>query len=65
MTVAVVILIILTVVVMMMILLFLPFFFEILKFFGRFAADLLGVAYDLVEFIDKRWIFGLDTTTNR
>ena len=50
---------------MMMILLFLPFFFEILKIFGHFAADLLGVAYDLAELIDKRWVFGLNSTINR
>ena len=39
--------------------------FEILKIFGRFAADLRGAAYDLVESSGKRWIFGLDSTTNR
>ncbi len=39
--------------------------FEILKIFGRFAADFRGATYDLAEFIDKRLIFGLDTTINR
>ena len=39
--------------------------FENLKILGRFAADFHGATYYLAEFIDKRWIFGLDTTTNR
>jgi hypothetical protein len=39
--------------------------FEILKIFGHFAAELRGVAYDLVELINKRWIFGLGSTIYR
>ena len=35
------------------------------EIFGRFAAELRGVAYDLAEFIDKTLIFGLDSTINR
>ncbi len=40
-------------------------FDEIPKFWTDFGAgnDFLGVA--LVEYIDKRWMFGLDNTTNR
>ena len=67
MTAAVVILIILTAVeVNMMMLLHLSLFHsENLKIFGRFAAELREVTYDLVECFDKRSIFGLDSTTNR
>ena len=39
--------------------------FEILKIFGRFAANFGGATYDLIECFGKRWIFGLDTATNR
>ena len=39
--------------------------FEILKIFGRFAADFRGATYDLAECFDKTLIFGLDTTINR
>ena len=63
--VAVVVLMMTAVVVMMLMLHLSSSLFENLKIFGRFAADLRGVASDLVECIDKRWIFGLDTTTNR
>ena len=41
------------------------FLFEILKNFGRFAAELRILTYDLVECFDKRSIFGLDSTANR
>ncbi len=43
---------------------FLCSLFEILNFGGQFAAELRDATYDLAEFIDKRWIFGLDSTTN-
>ncbi len=53
-------------VVEMMLILHLSFsLFEILKIFGNFAAELREVTYDLAELIDKRWIFGLDSTINR
>ena len=39
--------------------------FEILKIFGRFAAEFRDVAYDLAELIDKRLIFGLDSAIYR
>ena len=67
MTAAVVILIILTAVEleMMLILHLSLFLFENLKILGQSAAELRGVAYDLVELIDKRWVFGLGSTINR
>ena len=60
-----VMLIILTAVVMMRLLHLSLFLFEILKIFGRFAADLRILTPYRVECFGKRLIFGLDTTTNR
>jgi len=52
-------------VVEMMLILHLSLFLKFWKFLVDSAAELRDIAYDLAELIDKRSIFGLDSTINR
>ena len=53
------------VVVMMMVLQLTFNLSEILKFLVDSAAELREVTYDFAESFGKRWVFGVDTTTDR